>query len=59
MELKLTYSNDEVAKIVEDHVRNNVLFHFAEGKDVTVYSDSYSGLGAKVSITEKEKDDGQ
>ena len=56
MELKL--SNDEVAKIVENHLRH-VLAHFADGKDVTVCSHSYAGLAAKVSITEKEKDDGQ
>ena len=57
MELKVTLSNDDVCKIIEDHVRKNVLYHFAEGKEVSVSSDSYSGLGAKVSITEKEKDD--
>ena len=56
MELKVSLSDDDVRKIIADHVRNT-LKPFADGKEVDVSSDSYSGFSAKVTITEKEKDD--
>jgi len=56
MEMKLALSSDDVAKIIEAHVRK-VLSPFADGKEITISGDSYYSLSAKVSITEKEKDD--
>jgi hypothetical protein len=46
----MQFDNDEVEKIVENHVRK-VLSPFADGKEITISGDSY------YSITEKEKDD--
>lgn len=59
MELTIKIDDSKVREIIEQYVRNYVVIEYSRGKDVFVSSDSYSGLAAKVTIKEKEKDDGQ
>jgi len=50
MEVTIEISAEEVEKMIELHIKENVLFAYAKGKTVKVRGSSYSGLSAVVTI---------
>jgi hypothetical protein len=54
MNVEIEISSEEAQAIIAEHVRKNVLYHYASGKDIHVSSRSYSGLAAIVKICEPE-----
>jgi hypothetical protein len=58
MKVEIEMSEEEVSKLIEDHIRNHIFIKaegikFMEDKEVYISSRSYSGLAARVTIETK------
>jgi hypothetical protein len=51
MEHQISFTDEEVREIIESHIRT-IAAEFTTGRDVYVSASSYSGMAAKVTISE-------